>query len=58
MLYLDGIYHVQAAYPICKNCVYFQPHNGSSPMDLAKWQGNLAGEPTVPPATPSLFHDA
>lgn len=33
---LNKEFIINAAYPICKNCVYFQPHNGSTPMDLAK----------------------
>jgi len=27
---------INASYPICKNCLFYQPHHGSSPTDLAK----------------------
>ena len=27
---------INATYPICKDCLFFQPHNGSAPTDLAK----------------------
>ena len=29
---------INAAYLICKDCLFYQPHNGSSPSDLAKFK--------------------